>query len=349
MPPGTGDVQLTLAQQVPLSGAVIVSTPQDWRSSTRARDSTCSSKVGVPVLGIVENMSYFICPKCGERSEYSATAAPRREAERLGVPFLGEVPLDMDVRADARTPASRSPRRRQTARMRRCSARLPSRTWAELEQGEADRVQPPRLENKPDKGRWLDRRVRLWADVRALGRVAACDEPVGRGAGPLARAAGDGRRQAATSRSGSCARSATMPSASPSTTGTTPGFSRGRTCSSLAAKRTSAGAEYLAELRQEGLEPRLSPGLHAVLSELWPHLPMPHLDLRAFIFDFRPIAAISRPVGPVEGPTGFQCRPTRTREVIRGETTSADQCEPRPSASHPAPGSTRRSGPAKCA
>jgi ATP-binding protein involved in chromosome partitioning len=98
MPPGTGDAQLTMAQQVPLKGAVIVSTPQDLALVDARRGIAMFRRVNVPVLGIVENMSYFLCPRCGERSEIFGHGGARAEAERLGVPFLGEVPLDMAIR-----------------------------------------------------------------------------------------------------------------------------------------------------------------------------------------------------------------------------------------------------------
>jgi ATP-binding protein involved in chromosome partitioning len=98
MPPGTGDAQLTMAQQVPLKGAVIVSTPQDLALIDARRGIAMFKRVNVPVLGIVENMSTFICPKCGERSDIFGHGGARHEAERLGVPFLGEVPLEMTIR-----------------------------------------------------------------------------------------------------------------------------------------------------------------------------------------------------------------------------------------------------------
>jgi ATP-binding protein involved in chromosome partitioning len=98
MPPGTGDAQLTLAQNVPLAGAVIVSTPQDLALIDARRGIAMFNKVEVPVLGIVENMSYFICPHCGGRSDIFNHGGARREAERDGAPFLGEVPLHMDIR-----------------------------------------------------------------------------------------------------------------------------------------------------------------------------------------------------------------------------------------------------------
>ena len=98
MPPGTGDAQLTMAQQVPLKGAVIVSTPQDLALIDARRGIAMFRRVNVPVLGIVENMSYFLCPHCGGRTEIFSHGGARAEAERLGVPFLGEVPLDMEIR-----------------------------------------------------------------------------------------------------------------------------------------------------------------------------------------------------------------------------------------------------------
>ncbi len=98
MPPGTGDAQLTMAQQVPLKGAVIVSTPQDLALIDARRGVAMFKRVNVPVLGIVENMSYFLCPSCGERSDIFGYGGARKEAERQGVPFLGEVPLHMTIR-----------------------------------------------------------------------------------------------------------------------------------------------------------------------------------------------------------------------------------------------------------
>jgi ATP-binding protein involved in chromosome partitioning len=98
MPPGTGDAQLTMAQQVPLRGAVIVSTPQDLALIDARRGVAMFRRVNVPVLGIIENMSYFLCPQCGTRSDIFGHAGARHEAERLGVPFLGEVPLHIEIR-----------------------------------------------------------------------------------------------------------------------------------------------------------------------------------------------------------------------------------------------------------
>ncbi len=98
MPPGTGDAQLTMAQQVPLTGAVIVSTPQDIALLDARKGLNMFRKVDVPVLGIVENMSMFICPNCGHESHIFSHGGARREAEKLGMEFLGELPLDIEIR-----------------------------------------------------------------------------------------------------------------------------------------------------------------------------------------------------------------------------------------------------------
>ncbi|MHC2437241.1 Mrp family chromosome partitioning ATPase [Bradyrhizobium sp. USDA 4451] len=110
MPPGTGDAQLTLAQNVPLKGAVIISTPQDLSLIDARRGLAMFKKVNVPVLGIVENMSYFQCPHCGTRSDIFGHGGARHEAEKLGVPFLGEIPLHIAIRtaSDAGTPVVES-------------------------------------------------------------------------------------------------------------------------------------------------------------------------------------------------------------------------------------------------
>ncbi|PHQ66288.1 MAG: iron-sulfur cluster carrier protein ApbC [Sneathiella sp.] len=106
MPPGTGDAQLTLAQKVPLAGAVIISTPQDIALIDARKGLNMFRKVDVPVFGIVENMSYFLCPSCGERSDIFGHGGARETAAELGIDFLGEVPLHMDIRktSDAGTP-----------------------------------------------------------------------------------------------------------------------------------------------------------------------------------------------------------------------------------------------------
>lgn len=98
LPPGTGDTQLTLSQRASLAGAVIVSTPQDIALIDAAKGLAMFRKVGVPVLGIIENMSYYICPNCGDEAHLFGHGGAKAEAERLGVPFLGALPLDIAIR-----------------------------------------------------------------------------------------------------------------------------------------------------------------------------------------------------------------------------------------------------------
>jgi ATP-binding protein involved in chromosome partitioning len=98
MPPGTGDAQLSMSQQVPLAGAVIVSTPQDIALLDARKGLNMFRKVDVPVLGIIENMSLFVCPNCGHETHIFSHGGARLEAEKLGVEFLGEVPLDIEIR-----------------------------------------------------------------------------------------------------------------------------------------------------------------------------------------------------------------------------------------------------------
>jgi ATP-binding protein involved in chromosome partitioning len=107
LPPGTGDAQLTMAQRVPLAGAVIVSTPQDIALLDARKALNMFRKVDVPVLGILENMSYFVCPHCGGRAEIFSHGGARRTAEKFGVDFLGEIPLDLMIREE--TDAGRPP------------------------------------------------------------------------------------------------------------------------------------------------------------------------------------------------------------------------------------------------
>ena len=101
LPPGTGDAQLTLSQQAPINGAVIVSTPQDLALMDARRGVMMFRQVNIPVLGVIENMSYFQCPHCGTRSDIFGHGGARIEAERLGVPFLGEVPLHLEIRTNS--------------------------------------------------------------------------------------------------------------------------------------------------------------------------------------------------------------------------------------------------------
>ncbi|RJX33918.1 MAG: MRP family ATP-binding protein [Desulfarculus sp.] len=107
LPPGTGDVQITMAQEVPISGAVVVTTPQDVALLDAVKGVDMFKSVGAPVLGIVENMSYFACPDCGSRHEIFGHGSVEPLCARLGVPYLGEIPLDPVVRrlADEGRPA----------------------------------------------------------------------------------------------------------------------------------------------------------------------------------------------------------------------------------------------------
>ena len=98
MPPGTGDAVLTLVQKVPLSGAVIVTTPQDIALIDAKKGLMMFKKVETPILGIVENMSSFVCPHCGERSEIFSSGGGRKMSEKYDVPLLGEIPLDAEIR-----------------------------------------------------------------------------------------------------------------------------------------------------------------------------------------------------------------------------------------------------------
>jgi ATP-binding protein involved in chromosome partitioning len=141
MPPGTGDAQLTMAQQVPLKGAVIVSTPQDLALIDARRGVSMFKRVNVPVLGVVENMSYFLCPSCGTRSDIFAHGGARHEAERLGVPFLGEVPLHMTIRekSDAGLPVVATAPDSEHARIYRDIA---SKVLAQLKGGAGGKTAP---------------------------------------------------------------------------------------------------------------------------------------------------------------------------------------------------------------
>jgi ATP-binding protein involved in chromosome partitioning len=132
MPPGTGDAQLTMAQQVPLAGAVIVSTPQDLALIDARRGVGMFRKVNVPVLGIVENMSYFIAPDTGKRYDIFGHGGAKLEAERIGAPFLGEVPLDMALRenSDNGTPLTATAPDGAHARVYRDIA---TKVWAQVQ------------------------------------------------------------------------------------------------------------------------------------------------------------------------------------------------------------------------
>ena len=143
LPPGTGDAQLTMAQQVPLAGAVIVSTPQDLALIDARKGLAMFRRVDVPVLGIVENMSYFLAPDTGKRYDIFGHGGARREAERLGVPFLGEVPLVMAIRetSDAGTPIVASEPDGPYAKVYR---EIATRTWEGVVSA-AGRRAPPKI------------------------------------------------------------------------------------------------------------------------------------------------------------------------------------------------------------
>ena len=150
LPPGTGDAQLTMAQQVPLAGAVIVSTPQDIALLDARKALNMFRKVDVPVLGIVENMSTFVCPHCGERTDIFGHGGAEREADKLGIPFLGGVPLHIDIRekSDAGQPiVATSPDSPHSQAYRDIAIRA----WQQLEAGSGQRLQPPRLAISADR------------------------------------------------------------------------------------------------------------------------------------------------------------------------------------------------------
>jgi ATP-binding protein involved in chromosome partitioning len=141
MPPGTGDAQLTMSQQVPLAGAVIVSTPQDIALLDARKGLNMFRKVDVPVLGIFENMSYFRCPHCGEKSDVFSHGGAKREAAKLGVEFLGELPLDIAIRetSDEGWPiVVAQPESEHALSYRRMAARV----WEKLG---GEQRQPPRI------------------------------------------------------------------------------------------------------------------------------------------------------------------------------------------------------------
>lgn len=141
MPPGTGDAQLTMAQATPLSGAVIVSTPQDLALIDARRGVTMFRKVAVPILGVIENMATFVCPNCGHSSHIFGHGGARAEAARLDVPFLGEIPLNMTIRetSDAGRPVvAVDPDGPQAQIYRTIAAQL----WSNLSGGPATRAAP---------------------------------------------------------------------------------------------------------------------------------------------------------------------------------------------------------------
>lgn len=143
MPPGTGDAQLTLAQRVPLAGAVIVSTPQDIALLDARKGLNMFRQLDVPVLGIIENMSYFHCPHCGERTDVFGHGGAKREAEDTKVEFLGEIPLDVAIRdtSDAGKPITATQPDSKHAEAFRAIA---GKVWAKVSGGDAAR-KPPKI------------------------------------------------------------------------------------------------------------------------------------------------------------------------------------------------------------
>src|SRR5262249_39725515 len=140
-----------IAQQVPLSGAIIVATPQDLALIDARKGLNMFRKVDVPVLGIVENMSTFICPKCGERSDIFGHGGAQLEAEKLGVPFLGGIPLHMAIRAtsDAGLPIVATAPASAEAKIYQDIA---VKAWEQLQESTQARSDPPRLEIGAERG-----------------------------------------------------------------------------------------------------------------------------------------------------------------------------------------------------
>lgn len=133
LPPGTGDAQLTISQLVPLCGAVTVTTPQEVALHDVRKGMMMFQKVNVPLLGIIENMSYFVCGHCGERTEIFSSGGGERAAEKLGIPFLGRIPIDPAIRigGDAGTPiVVANPASPQAAAFREIAAKIAARVSA---------------------------------------------------------------------------------------------------------------------------------------------------------------------------------------------------------------------------
>jgi ATP-binding protein involved in chromosome partitioning len=144
MPPGTGDAQLTMAQRVALTGAVIVSTPQDIALIDARRGVRMFEKTNVPVLGLVENMSYYCCPSCGHRADIFGHGGAKAEAAHLGAEFLGEIPLLLDIRvaSDAGTPISASAPDSDAAK---AYGALAARVWEKVSGMAVGRSSGPRI------------------------------------------------------------------------------------------------------------------------------------------------------------------------------------------------------------
>jgi len=146
LPPGTGDAQLTLSQAIKMAGAVIVTTPQDVALIDAVKGVMMFRKVDVPILGIVENMSFFLCPHCGQRTEIFSHGGAMRESERLGVPFLGEIPIDPSIRAggDSGVPiVVREPESPQSRAFRGIAAAIARQIDGALVSPAGTRMEPP--------------------------------------------------------------------------------------------------------------------------------------------------------------------------------------------------------------
>ncbi len=144
MPPGTGDAQLTMAQRVALTGAVIVSTPQDIALIDARRGVRMFEKTNVPVLGLVENMSFYCCPNCGHRADIFGHGGAKAEAAHLGTEFLGEIPLLLDIRvaADAGTPIAASAPDSDAAK---AYGTLAARVWEKVSGAAVSRRSGPKI------------------------------------------------------------------------------------------------------------------------------------------------------------------------------------------------------------
>ncbi|MDX2141907.1 MAG: Mrp/NBP35 family ATP-binding protein [Rhodospirillaceae bacterium] len=141
MPPGTGDTQLTMSQRVPLAGAVIVSTPQDIALLDARKGLNMFRRVEVPILGVIENMSYYLCPKCGHRDEIFAHGGAHRTADELGADFLGELPLDLQIRltSDGGTPIVAA---QPDSPHAKAYTAIAEKIWAKLSGGAAQKKAP---------------------------------------------------------------------------------------------------------------------------------------------------------------------------------------------------------------
>ena len=255
MPPGTGDVQLTIAQQVPLSGAVIVSTPQDLALIDARKGLAMFRKVDVPMLGIVENMSYFLCPKCGERSRHLRSRRRRATRRRSSACRSSAACRCTWTSARAPTAASRSPRPRPTACTRGIFRDIAAKTWAEIE---AAQRHARRSRRRSSCRRGGDDAA---ASPSTDGRTFDLPAEMLRVMSPSAEVQGhspDQRvtvaRQAQRQDQGAASRSATTRCASCSTTATRPASIPWGYLRMLGEEKDKRWAAYLGELDAKGLK-----------------------------------------------------------------------------------------------